>query len=85
MDAKVEAFYRGIFSDLVVDREESQELVAFFAKTNPPPDKLVWLRASAFRVGSAFLSEGGGDRESDVSLLRSINAVVHALEKTCMA
>jgi hypothetical protein len=44
MDAQVEAFYRNIFTDLVVDQEEAQELVEYFSTLNPPPDKLVWLR-----------------------------------------
>jgi hypothetical protein len=44
MDAQVEAFYRNIFTDLVVDQEEAQELVEYFTNLNPPPDKLVWLR-----------------------------------------
>jgi poly(U)-specific endoribonuclease len=81
MDAKVETFYRQIFADLVVDQEESQELVDFFIKANPPPDKLVWLRATAFRLGCEFLSD---DKDRNVSLLRAINAIIHSLEKTCM-
>jgi len=81
-DYVVNKFYREIFADLKVDREEAQELKDFFSKTNPPPDKLVKLRASAFRIGCEFLSE---DRDSNVSLLRAINAIVHALEMTCMS
>mmetsp|Transcript_128052 Transcript_128052/g.190805 ORF Transcript_128052/g.190805 Transcript_128052/m.190805 type:complete len:468 (+) Transcript_128052:206-1609(+) len=81
MDAKVETFYRQIFADLVVDQEESQQLVDFFSKANPPPDKLVWLRATAFRLGCEFLSD---DKDRNVALLRAINAIIHALEKTCM-
>lgn len=81
MDAKVEALYRSTFTDLTVDSEESQELIEFFSNLNPPPDKLVWLRATAFRLGCECLSE---DREKNVALLRAINAVVHCLEKTCM-
>jgi hypothetical protein len=81
MDAKVEAFYREIFSDLTVDREEAQELNEFFAKTNAPPDKLVWLRATAFRVASGFLSD---DRDKNITLLKAINAIVHSVEYTLM-
>jgi len=81
MDAKVEEFYSSIFADLKVDQEESQELVEYFSSLNPPPDKLVWLRASAFRIGSGFLSD---DNEQNDSLLRAINVIVHCLEKTCM-
>ena len=81
MDAKVEEFYSSIFADLSVDREESQELVEYFDSLNPPPDKLVWLRASAFRIGSQFLSDDQGQNEA---LLKCINVIVHFLEKTCM-
>ena len=81
MDQKVEAFYRSIYSDLTLDQEENAELTDFFRGINPPPDKLVWLRATAFRIGCEFLGE---ERESNVALLRCINAIVHALEQTCM-
>ena len=81
MDAQVESFYNNIFTDLKVDQEEAQELVDYFDGLNPPPDKLVWLRATAFRLGCGFLSE---DRDKNVALLRAINAIVHSLEKTCM-
>lgn len=81
MDAKVEKFYRNIFSDLTVDHEEADKLVEFFDSMNPPPDKLVWLRSTAFRLGCEFLSD---DQENNVALLRAINAIVHSLEKTCM-
>lgn len=36
MHQKTEAFYRSIFSDLTLDREESAELVEFFEESNPP-------------------------------------------------
>jgi len=81
MDTQVESFYRSLFTDLKVSPEEAQELVDYFSKLNPPPDKLVWLRATAFRVGSEFFSD---DKDKNVALLRAINAVVHSLEKTCM-
>lgn len=81
MDQKVEAFYRNIFADLTLDREESSELTEFFQGCNPPPDKLVWLRATAFRIGCECL---GDDQERNTALLRCINAIVHALEQKCM-
>jgi len=81
MDAKVIQFYRSIFSDLTVDREEAAELTEFLQALNPPPDKLLWLRATAFKIGCEFLSN---DNESNISLLRTINFIVHAIEKTCM-
>lgn len=82
MDAKFEKLYRDVFADLTVDREESAELIDFFTKANPPPDKLVWLRAAAFRIGCEFLQED--DKESDIALIRCINVLVHILESTCM-
>ena len=81
MDAHVVQFYRNIFSDLKVDREEASELTEFLEGLNPPPDKLLWLRSTAFKVGCEFLSE---DRDANVSLLRTINFIVHAIEQTCM-
>ncbi len=81
MDTQVEYFYRNVLTDLKVNQEESQELVEYFSELNPPPDKLVWLRATAFRLGCEFLSE---DQDQNVALLRAINAIVHSLESTCM-
>lgn len=76
-----EQLYRDVFADLTVDHEESQKIKERFEKANPPPDKLVWLRAAAFRIGCEFLSD---DNDSNIALLRSINAIVHVLETTCM-
>lgn len=81
MDEKVEKFYKHILVDLTVDQEEAQELTDYFDSLNPPPDKLVWLRTTAFRLGCDFLSD---DQDNNVALLRTINAIVHSLEKTCM-
>lgn len=76
-----EAFYREIFTDLTVSPEESGEIKKKLLDVNPPPDKLVWLRASAFRIGTEFLTD---KKESNIALLRCVNAVVHAIETTCM-
>lgn len=87
MDAKVEQFYRKVFADLTVSPEEASELKAFFSSLNPPPDKLVWLRATAFRLGCEFLSGDGGDDSSsdrNMAVLRAINAIIHCLETACM-
>jgi hypothetical protein len=81
MDAKALAFYREIFSDVNVDREEAAELTEFLEGLNPPPDKLVWLRVNAFKVGCEFLTD---DNENNVAVLRTINFVVNAIEHTCM-
>lgn len=81
-DAAIEALYRETYSDLTIDADERASLVESFSSLRPPADKLVWLRASAFRVACEFLSED--DRDTNVSLLRAICAVVHALETTCM-
>lgn len=81
MDAKVVSFYREIYADLSVDHEEAAELNAFLAGLNPPPDKLMWMRASAFRIASEFLTD---DNDSNVKLLRTVNYIVHAIEANCL-
>ena len=80
-DQLFETFYRDIYTDLTVDREESNEIKAKFVEANPPPDKLTWLRAAAFRIGTEFLTD---EHDSNVALLRCINSIVHALEISCM-
>lgn len=81
MDEKTEEFYKKVLRDLKVDQDEAQDLVEYFDSLNPPPDKIVWLRSSAFRLGCDFLSD---DQDRNVALLRTINAIVHSLEQTCM-
>ena len=81
MKEKTEVFYRSIFADSTLDREESAELIKFFEESNPPPDVLIWLRSTAFRIACESL---GDDRDANMALLRCINAIVHALEQTCM-
>jgi hypothetical protein len=81
MDKKIESFFRQIFADLTVDVDEAQELKDFFNKANPPPDKLVWLRGTAFRIACEFLSD---DNENNVAVLRAVNAIVHSIEATRM-
>mmetsp|Transcript_10457 Transcript_10457/g.14644 ORF Transcript_10457/g.14644 Transcript_10457/m.14644 type:complete len:480 (-) Transcript_10457:379-1818(-) len=75
--------YRDVFADLTVDNKEAAMLMQKFQAANPPPDKLVALRAGAFRIGSEFMSDDG-NKDSDIAVLRAINTIVHALEKTCM-
>ena len=82
MDETVKDFYRKIFSDLSIDREESSEIKDFLTELNPPPDKLIPLRASAFSVGCEFLQDE--DYEANIQLLRCINVVVHYFEVICM-
>jgi hypothetical protein len=76
-----EEYYRQIYSDLNVDREESQDLFSFFEELKPTPTRLIWSRAAAFRIASEFLTD---DKESNVSLLKCINSIVHAIEVKCM-
>jgi hypothetical protein len=81
-EEEVQELFRNVFIDLSIDGEENQELFEFFNETNrPPKNRLHFTRAAAFRIGVDFLSE---ERESNVSLLKCINAIVHALEMTCM-
>jgi hypothetical protein len=77
---KVEDFYKGIFSDLCVGQDDNQDLFDFFQKNIPPAKSLVAMRASAFKTAAAFLTD---DDETNVSLLRCVNAAVNAFERTC--
>lgn len=98
-DAVIEELYRQAFSDRLITPDENAELIATFQKlqiiedgsTSPPaltPDKLVWLRATVFRTACEYLMDGDGDvddpREENVKLLRAVNAIVHALEISCL-
>lgn len=77
----IESLYRSVFSDLSVSREEDTEIRAKLEELNVPPDKIVWVRAAAFRIGCEYLSDDG---DANVQLLRCVNAIVHAVEMTCM-
>ena len=77
----IEALYREVFSDLSISREEDTEIREKLEEINVPPAKIVWVRATAFRIGCEFLTD---DQESNVQLLRCINAIVHAVEMTCL-
>ena len=70
--------YRLIFEDLSIDQEESEALSSLFNENPPPRSKLVWIRASAFRVGSELLSED--DNDQNIAVLRCINFIVHTIE-----
>ena len=74
-------YYREIFLDHKLVEEENETLIIFFRKLNPPPDIIIKIRALAFRVASEFLSD---DHSINVSNLRCINAIVHAIETTCL-
>jgi len=80
-ESEVEALYRSIFSDLLIDSDESEELMALYKNTPPPKDKLRWTRASAFRIGSEFVTD---DKAKNIALLRCINSVVHSFELNCL-
>ena len=94
-DAAVEALYREVFADRAISPDENAELILTLEElqqipdggSQPPaltPDKLVWLRAAAFRIACEYLAEDGGAEAENVKLLKTINGVVHALETTCL-
>lgn len=86
MDAQVEAFYRNIFSKHATAVSENalrHELIEYFTELNPPPDKLVWLRATAFRIGTEYLTTPD-NKDANSFLLHTISVIVDALEHTCM-
>lgn len=79
---KVSELYTTLLTDLVVDKEENEELSAFFSTDNAPPkEKLIFTRASAFRIGCDFL---GDDKDTNIKLLRCINVIVHNFEMSCL-
>lgn len=78
MDSQVIARYRQVYADCAIDRAEASELTTWFAQLNPPPDKLTWLRSTAFRIACDSLGH------DDESLLRTVNYIAHAIEQTCM-
>lgn len=78
---KVESTYRTYLSDGKLDWNESAQLISFLNEANPSPDLLVWMRASAFRIGCEYLSD---DKEANVGLLKTVNAIVHAIETSCL-
>ena len=75
---EMESFYNEIFSDLTIDREESQNLYDFFHDHKISLSQLVQVRASVFKVACDYLSESN---DENVSLLRCVNYVVHMFEK----
>ena len=91
-DAAIEELYRETFADRLITPDENADLISTLqdlqtiedGSTSPPaltPDKVVWLRAAAFRIGCEYLVDEDGDdvddpREENVKLLRTINAVV---------
>lgn len=98
-DSLIENLYRETFADRLITPDENAELISTLQELQqvqdgsslPPaltPDKLVWLRAAAFRIACEYLVEDDGDvddpREENVKLLKSVNAVVHALETSCL-
>lgn len=84
-------FYRRVFhGDLQMDGEEAAELKQFLSNLNPPPDKILWMRATAFRIASEFLTAPNTGDESSSSadrfklLLKTVNCIVHAIETNCL-
>ena len=77
----MEAFYRKVFAEGGVNQQEANVMTDYFAALNPPPDKLVWLRATAFQIGAQYLTD---NEEKNTSILRTINVSCHELEHACM-
>ena len=69
----------------VISRAEANALQDCLTNddTRPPLSMLIWLRSTAFRLGSQYLNEKN-DKTKNVALLRSINVVVHIIENACM-
>ena len=76
-----EAEFKEVFADNTIDPWEREKLVEFFKEKIPPSTSLVAMRAAAFKAAISCLSED--DNDSNVSLLRCINVVVHNFELIC--
>jgi len=76
-----EAEFKEVFADNAIDPWEREKLVEFFKEKIPPSTSLVAMRAAAFKAAISCLSED--DNDSNVSLLRCINVVVHNFELIC--
>lgn len=61
----VSDFYRGLFSDLTIDNEESQELKDFFTNNLPDSSSLAKVRFLAFKVASEYLPSSGKEEDGD--------------------
>jgi len=77
MDQRVVAFYQSLYQDLALDRDESARLRTFLLQLNAPPDKIIWLRSTAFRVACPFLT---GRHDQGVQMVRLLNSMTHAIE-----
>ena len=78
---KVEEFYKELFEDMIISRKENSELMAFFKENIPPAGSLVALRATAFKAAVEYLSD---EKQTNITLLKCINVVVHAFESSCL-
>lgn len=80
---KVPLFYERVYKDhLTIDKEENEHLYRFFRDENPPPvEDLTMVRATAFKTGCEYLTD---DNDTNVSLFKCINVVVHAFESVCL-
>ena len=75
------SFYKDIYDDLSIDREENQDLIDFFKDNAPSNDYLVASRAVAFKAACNYLSD---DKGENIKLLKCINVVIHGYETTCL-
>ena len=90
---KVEQFYRDIYSSSgsadeddiqsSLPEEQVQQIHDFLVTLNPPPDTLMKLRATAFKVASQFIQQQQGTDASHVrTLLRQIHGIVQTIHST---
>lgn len=85
--AKVEEFYRGIYSRHQEDDGDETTLPSrvheFIASLNPPPDTLYKLRATAFKVACQFLPDTSLSPPPIGWLLRQIHGIVTTIHNDC--
>ena len=92
---KVEQFYSDIYSSTSIGSDDFdggiqspphellQQVHNFLIPLNPPPDTLMKLRATAFKVASQYLQQQHDNDTNIRLLLRQIHGIVKAIHSTC--
>lgn len=79
--AALQDYYRSVLSDLVVDREETAKITAYFREHAPSVAQLVVSRATIYKMASEVLQDDS--RDYNAQLLKCVNNIVIALERVC--
>jgi poly(U)-specific endoribonuclease len=74
---KVEQFYRDIYSN-----KTAVSIRDFFTTLNPPPDTLIKIRATAFKIACQYLSSDNNDDDKN-ALIDTIRTIVETIDECC--